>query len=36
MEYTALIVLLALAQYRKETAFAVLLFIALGSDVIDG
>ena len=29
-------VLLALAQYRKETAFAVLLFIALGSDVIDG
>ena len=29
-------VLLALARYEKETAFAVLLFIALGSDVIDG
>ena len=29
-------VLLALARYDKETAFAVLLFVALGSDVIDG
>jgi phosphatidylglycerophosphate synthase len=29
-------VLLALARYEKETAFAVLLFVALGSDVVDG
>lgn len=29
-------ILLALARYEQETAFAVLLFIALGSDVIDG
>lgn len=29
-------VLLALARYEMETPFAVLLFIALGSDVIDG